>query len=47
MKVSKNIILHLNSMQAWLQNNDLQNVIFIKVCISKTMFEKEFQNVIL
>jgi hypothetical protein len=35
MKVTQNIILHLNPMQAYLQRNDLQNVIFIKGCISK------------
>jgi hypothetical protein len=33
-------------MQACLQKNDLQNVIFIKGCISKTMFENGFQNII-
>jgi hypothetical protein len=36
----------LNSMQACLQKNDLQNVISIKGCIYKTMFENEFQNII-
>jgi hypothetical protein len=30
-------------MQACLQRNGLQNVVFIKGCISKTMFENGFQ----
>jgi hypothetical protein len=33
-------------MQACLQRNDLENVIFIEGCISKTMFENGFQNII-